>query len=142
MKYIIISLLLSACTNTIANQEVLIFDTLVKVDKNCQIEFNFNNKIQTYNYSFTKNGKCKLITHAGTNIVHTKFVRGMYILFVENNMETENKCFSEYSAFGISKQNIVHTTDRIKRSGSCYQDKEVQSFEYFSALLKPLTNIR
>ncbi len=140
MKYIIFSLLLSACSSTIANQEVLIFNTLVKADANCQLEFNFNNKIQTYNFSFAKNGKCKLITHAGTNIVHTKFVRGMYIIFVENNIKTGNECSSEYSAFGISKQNIVHTTDRIKRSGSCYQDKEVQSFEYFSALLKPLVD--
>ena len=142
MKYIILPLLLSSCSNSVANQEVQIFDTSVKVTTNCQIEFNLKNKIQTYSHSFTKNGKCRLITHTGTNIAHTKFVRGMYILFIENNMKTENKCFSEYSAFGISKQNIVHATDRIKRSGSCNQDKEVQSFEYFSKLLKPLTSIR
>lgn len=138
MKYLIFSLLLSACTNSVANQDVRVFDTLVKVNANCQIEFNFKNEIKTYKHSFTDNGKCKLITHAGTNVVHTKFVKGMYVLFIENNIETESKCISEYSAFGISKTNIVHTTDRIKKSGSCYQDKEVQSFEYFSTFLKPL----
>jgi len=142
MKYIIIPLLLSACANSVANQDVLIFDTSVKVDTNCQMAFKHKDKTQPYKYSFTKNGKCKLVTHAGTNIAHIKFVRGMYIFYVENNIKTDDKCFSEYSAFGISKQNIVHVTDRIKISGSCNQDKEVQSFEYFSTLLKPLTSTR
>jgi len=142
MKYIIFPLLLSACTNIGANQEVIIFDTSVKLNTNCQIEFISNNKIKNHNYSFNKNGKCKLVTHAGTNVTHIKYVKGMYVLFVENNIKKGSKCFSEYSAFGISKQNIVHVTDRIKKSGSCYQDKEIQSFEYFSALLKPLNSIR
>lgn len=142
MKYFIILFLLSACTNSIANQKIQIFDTYVKIKNNCQIEFNYNNKIQTHALSFSNNGKCKLISHSGTNIIHTKFIGGMYILFIENNIKTENKCYSEYSAFGITKQNIINVTDRIKKSGSCYQDKEIQSFEYFSKLLKPLSSIR
>ena len=66
----------------------------------------------------------------------------MYIMFIENNIEEGDNCYSEYSALGIDKTNTVYTTDRIKRSGSCYQDKEVKSFEYFSVLLKPSFNLR
>jgi hypothetical protein len=138
MKYWLIPLLLTACTISTASQDIQIFDTTVKVDKNCHIEFRYKDKTQTHTYPFDKNGACELVKHAGTNIAHTQFIRGMYVLFVENNIKKEDQCFSEYSAFGISRKNTVHVTDRIKRSGSCHQDKEAQSFEYFSALLKPI----
>jgi len=142
MKYFLNIFLLSVFTNSMANQKIQIFDTSIRVNDNCQIEFNYNDTVQTYGFPFSKNGKCEFTTHSGTNIVHTEFINGMYILFIENNIKTQDKCYSEYSAFGISRQNTINVTNRIKKSGSCYQDKEIQSFKYFSKFLKPLTSIR
>ena len=142
MKYFICLFLLSACSATKANQKINIYDVLINVDSSCQTEFISKSKTQIFSYSFNQRGKCRFITHSKTNVAHIQFVNGMYVLLVENNIKEGDECYSEYSAFGIDKESTVYTTDRIKKSGSCYQDKDAKAFEYFSALLKPSVNIR
>lgn len=139
MKYLALLMLLTACTATHANPEVTVFNTTVNLHDDCSVFFGSEGAIQSYSYPFSRHGDCRIVTHAGTNIAKTLYINGMYILFIENNIKENDNCSSEYSAFGISKDKSIHVTNRIKRSGSCYQGKEQVDFEYFSAFLWPLT---
>lgn len=138
MRYLAALALLTACTSTHAKPELTVFNTTINLNDDCSVSFGSEGNIQSYSYPFSKHGECRIVTHSGTNIVNTIYVNGMYILFIENNLRENNNCSSEYSAFGIAKEKSIHVTQRIKRSGSCNQDKEIVDFEYFSALLRPL----
>ena len=99
MKYFIFILLLSTCSATKANLKINVCDILVSVDTNCKAEFFIKNEAKTFSFSFKKKGECRLITHSKTNVAHIQFVNGMYVLLVENNINGNDECYSEYSRF-------------------------------------------
>lgn len=135
MRVVVLSLLLSACAHA-QRPAPTIFDVSLSLDKHCNLVTTRFNETTAYPLNFESVQHCRLVTHAGTDILHAVFINGGYIVFAENNHGDASECFSEYTAFSVSKSGSINTTDRVKKSGSCYQDKELMSFEYFSGLLK------
>lgn len=136
MKKLLIPLLfLSACSTVDAMQEITIFNTQIKVNASCDLEFVTDKVIRTYTPAFTNKGSCRMVSHSETNIPHIEYINGMYIFFIENNTSSENSCSSEFTALGITNDNQITSTKRIKSSLSCNQTKELKAFEYFSTKL-------
>lgn len=140
MKALYLLPLFVFCQNIQANSQLIIFNTQIKITDNCQIEFNNENMISTHKPAFSKIGKCRIITHSRTNVEHIIYVNGMYIVLIENNIEENNRCTSEYTAVGVNKSNEVFITERINNSGSCNQGKDPSALASFSVKLKPLIN--
>ena len=132
----IVSFAAIACASASDN---IIFGAKIVLEDSCKISVSIQEKKVIFKPKFDLSGKCRLVTHDGTNIVHVKFVNGAYVFFVENNYPDEDGCSSEYTAMGLSKDMTLYTTEIVKSSQSCNQDQEIQSFEYFSAKLKPYT---
>lgn len=135
-KIIVLTVFLFSCSSFAHKDSLTIFDNILRLDDGCQVNITTPQKQYNYSPKFNSAGECTIINHSSTDIPHLKYINGMYILFIENNITTESSCMSEYTAIGISKTNELFVTDLIKRSGSCYQDKELSAFEYFSAKLK------
>lgn len=137
MKIILISsILLFSCSSLAHKEQLNIFNLTISLNSDCQLQLDASEKHHSYSPKFSSKGECRIVSYSSTDIPHTKYINGAYILFIENNIKTASGCTSEYTAFGISKSNELLVTDLIKRSGSCYQDKELSSFEYYSARLK------
>ena len=117
-----------------------LFGANISVNKLCNVTISKGNKISVVKPNFSGVGDCRLITLSQTNVLNTKYIAGSYLFFVENNLGNIEDCHSEYTAIGVSKELIISTTDFIKNSGSCYQDKDLLSFEYFSNKLTELEN--
>ena len=136
LSLLALSLISIACANASDN---VIFGAKVTLDDSCEISVSHNEQRLTFKPKFNNISNCRLVTHDETNIVNIKFVNGAYVFFIENNHTNGDKCSSEYTAVGLSKDLVLHTTAMIKNSLSCNQGQEIQSFEYFSAKLKPQT---
>lgn len=139
-RFIVLTAFLFSCSSLAEKNTVNIFDSFLTLNNDCEIEVHNSQKQYRYTPKFNANGECRIISHSSTDIPHIKYINGVYILFIENNVTTSSGCSSEYTAVGISKDNKVLTTDLVKRNGSCYQDKEQISFEYFSAKIKNIKN--
>ncbi|TEW51937.1 hypothetical protein [Psychromonas algicola] len=142
MRLLVITLLFNIVTANATEYEL--FDAKVSVDGLCYISINKADKNIVIQPNFSELGQCRLVTHAHTNILNIEYIAGSYLFFIENNIDSNNinnsHCNSEYTAIGISQELAVYTTSLIKKSGSCYQDKELVSFEYFSNKLTVLEN--
>lgn len=135
MRLLCLILMLSACAHA-QHLSPSILGTALSLDVNCNLVAIHKGQSVTYPLNFESVQQCRLVTHSGTNISHTVFINGAYMLFVENNHTKNDNCFSEYTAFNVAENGVVSTTNLIKKSGSCYQDKELMAFEYFSSKLK------
>ncbi len=135
MRLLCLTLMLSACAHA-QHLPPSILRTALSLDANCHLVGRHKGQSVTYPLNFESVQKCRLVTHSGTNVMHTVFINGAYILFVENNHTNNDTCFSEYTAFNVAESGVVSTTKLIKKSGSCFQDKELMAFEYFSSKLK------
>ncbi|GHB66685.1 hypothetical protein GCM10008107_14950 [Psychrosphaera saromensis] len=128
---------LSGYVSASTSDSFSVFDTAINLDESCNIHItnkSGKSSVQSpFHTSVNAVKKCRIVTHPHTSIVNTKFINGGYIVFVENNHTELETCFSEYTAFQIMKTGEVNMAGLIKRSGSCFQSKEGQDFEYFSA---------
>ncbi len=138
MKRLFLFFLLSGCSSISNSSQLSIFDTKILLNEFCQIEVIKKSKKTLYPVPFKNPKTCRVISHEHTDVPNIKYVNGMYVLLVENNMEKGNNCHSEYTAVGVNNNGDLFTTARVKRSSACYQGKEAKSFEYFSSFLKPL----
>ena len=120
--------------------EPQLFGANISVNELCHVSISKDDKTSIVKPDFSELGHCRLITLAQTNVLNTKYIAGSYLFFVENNLGNIEHCHSEYTAIGVSKELIISTTDFIKNSGRCYQDKDLVSFEYFSNKLTVLEN--
>jgi hypothetical protein len=64
-----------------------------------------------------------MVAHSKINRPHLEYINGMFVFFLDNNTVSENGCNSEYTRLGISNNNQIATTKRIKDSVSCHQNK-------------------
>jgi hypothetical protein len=139
MKFISVLMFLSLSGYVSAStpDSFFVFDTKINLDESCNIHItnkSGESSLQSpFHTSVNAVKKCRIVTHPHTSIVNTKFINGGYIVFVENNHTELEICFSEYTAFQIMKTGEVNMAGLIKRSGSCFQSKEDQDFEYFAA---------
>ncbi len=136
MRILTLLLLLTACTQVHSNNAVQLFKVNIILNESCQIEASGSPKAVTHDFAFEPGGECRIVTHANTSIPITYFINGSYILFVEKNHQEEDSCYSEHTAIAIDKNQQLLTTPIIKKSGSCFQSKELSAFEYFSQKLK------
>lgn len=135
MRKILILLLLSACSTTGFSQGVKVFDSQATLAPTCDLTLELAGTSEVYTPKFSRIGDCRIVTKAETDIPSTHYIKGMYVFFIENNITSENRCYSEYTAVGITNSNELYITDRVKRSGSCNIPKELHEFEYFAEKL-------
>jgi hypothetical protein len=136
MRILTLLLLLTACTQVHSNNAVQLFEVSIVLNESCQIKANSSSKAVVHDFTFEPGGECRIVTHANTSIPITYFINGSYILFVEKNHPKGDSCYSEHTAIAIDKNQQLLTTPIIKKSGSCFQSKELSAFEYFSQNLK------
>lgn len=136
MKIFFLALILSFCQSCAVANENIIFGGKLSLSKSCELSIDLNNLKLKHKPEFTNKEKCRLVTHDGTDIINIHYINGMYVLFIESNYEEGSNCLSEYTAIGFSKDQKLHTTKIIKKSRSCHQGQEAQSFEYFAVKLK------
>lgn len=132
MKRMFILLLLTGCSSVGDSSPVTIFGAQLLLNNSCELEFSVPHDKGSYLLPFKVIGKCRLVTHQHTNIPKTLYVNGMYLMFIENNLEEDGKCKSEYTAIGVNNDGAIFLTSKVKRSSSCFQAKENIAFEYFS----------
>jgi len=133
-KLAILSLALCSClfAQIPASIAFKVFGATVSLDEDCSLAVSEQSSIEL---PLSANGSCRFVTHANTSIIHTHFINGAYIFFVEYNYDSLEGCISEYTAFGVQRGGIVKTTDMVQKSGSCYQARELKDFEIFSTYL-------
>jgi hypothetical protein len=136
VKRIFILLLLTGCSSFSNSSPITIFGARLLLNNSCELEFSGPHDKGSYSLPFKAIGKCRLVTHQHTNIPKTLYVNGMYLMFIENNLEKGGKCKSEHTAIGINNDGAIFVTSKVKRSSSCFQAKENIAFEYFSKLMK------
>lgn len=93
MRVVVLSLLLSACAHA-QHAAPTIFDVSLSLDKHCNLVTTQFNETKAYPLNFESAQKCRLVTHAGTDILHTVFINGGYIVFAENNHGDASEYFS------------------------------------------------
>ncbi|BFM15604.1 hypothetical protein R50073_17870 [Maricurvus nonylphenolicus] len=135
MRKPLILLLLATCSSIAFSQGVKVFDSQATLALSCNLTLVLAGTSELYTPKFSKIGDCRIVTQADTDIPSTHYINGMYVFFIENNITSENRCYSEYTAVGITNANELYTTDRVKRSGSCNASKEQHEFEYFAEKL-------
>lgn len=113
------------------------FDVLnnkIYLNKNCNLVIS-NSKVNDYELKidFEAPKECRIVTHPNTSLISTHYINNGYILFVENNHVDVDECYSEYTAFKVEKNGNIKISPLIKKSGSCFQGREIKDFEYFSA---------
>jgi hypothetical protein len=132
MMRIFLLLLLTGCSSVSVSGPVKIFGAEITLNNSCAIEYSSSHKNSSYALPFKGAGDCRLVTHQHTNIPNIQYVNGMYLMFIENNINEGDKCRSEYTAIGVNNAGALLFSKKIKRSSSCFQSKENVSFEYFS----------
>lgn len=133
LKLAVLSLSLCSCVFAQAPDNIAFeaFGATVSLDEDCSVAVSGQPSIELP-LSANGNGSCRFVTHANTSIVHTHFINGAYIFFVERNYNTLEGCISEHTAFAVQREGVVKTTDVVQKSGSCYQARELKDFEIFS----------
>lgn len=135
-KILVIATLAAVAFSATAGQHV-VFGATIGISEGCVLTVVAEGKSAEYKPEFEGNGKCRLVTRPETNIPSTFFIDGKYIFFIESNAHSDGECSSEYTAIGLSKPGDLFTTDRIKTSRSCFQERELHDYEYFATKLKP-----
>lgn len=135
MRVMLTTLLLSISIASQANT-LEVFESQVVLNEDCSITVQHDASKKTIEPNFTELGKCSLMNHGKTNIPKTLYVNGMYVLFIENRLETNDTCKSEATSFGIDKNNVLYHTDYVKSFSRCNLALEAKSFEIFSAKMK------
>lgn len=141
MRILTLLFLLTACTQVHSNNAVQLFEVNIVLNESCQIKASSSSKAVVHDFTFEQGGECRIVTHANTSIPITYFINGSYILFVEKNHQEGDSCYSEHTAIAVDKNQQLLTTPIIKKSGSCFQSQELNTFEYFSQKLKPKKNV-
>lgn len=136
MKILPFIILLSACSSVYSSDALDVFNSKIRLTSSCEMEHEYKGESVKVNLGFSNTHSCRIVTHSNTSIPSTYYINGYYILFIESNNLTSDNCTSEYTAIGIDRDNKLLTTNIVKRSGSCNQEKELKSFEYFSHKLK------
>lgn len=131
MRIILIFIALTGCVH--AGQSVKVFDSTLSLDNQCELVSEIDGTINNYNMGFKEPKNCRIITHQNTSAENIVFINGGYIAFIENNHDDLSTCYSEYTAIKIGKDNNITISPLIKKSGSCFQGKEIKDFEYFSS---------
>ncbi len=130
MRVILALMFLTSCAH--ADHKLKVFDSTLSITSMCQLESEVNGIVTKYDFGFDKPKDCRIVTHPNTSSESIKFINGGYIAFIENNHVDQPRCYSEYTAIKVDSKNNIVVSPLVKRSGSCFQGKEMKDFQYFS----------
>jgi hypothetical protein len=100
--------------------DLRIFDLELNLRENCSLEVRRpGGTVEIKEFPFENKSKCVVLPVSETNIPRIELVRGDYVILIESQTQSDEKCRGELVGVAVSRNGKVGVGPRIQRTGAC-----------------------